>query len=66
LGNTGLGNLSCGIFCIDTVIHLHSLGYAREEQAAAEQQQWQQLQAAAQLVSMQQSNQEDPDQEDYS
>jgi hypothetical protein len=39
---------------------------AREEQAAAEQQQWQQLQAAAQMVSMQQSSQGDLDQEDYS
>jgi hypothetical protein len=39
---------------------------AREEQAVAEQQQWQQLQAAAQMVSMQQSSQEGLDQEDYS
>lgn len=36
---------------------------AREEQAVAEQQQWQQLQAVAQLASMQQV---DSEQEDYS
>jgi hypothetical protein len=55
-----------GYSVILLVLTQFGLLQAREEQAAAEQHQWQQLQAAAQLVSMQQSNQEGLDQEDYS
>nr|CAD7413380.1 unnamed protein product [Timema cristinae]CAD7427626.1 unnamed protein product [Timema monikensis]CAD7593658.1 unnamed protein product [Timema genevievae] len=39
---------------------------ARVEQAMAEQQQWQHLQAAAQMVTMQQANQDSDQDDDYS